>query len=118
MSLSPILSVIHTDTIGTMINCSGGSNGHGLKNVTCKQTFTWRHDAREHIHTKGIPLSTIAIFCRQEDGLTTELILAVTGRKRKVITRKSVAEYDMSSNVKAVTVQWSDREVLVRSNVS
>ena len=27
-------------TIGTMLNLSGGKNGHWLKNVTCKQTFT------------------------------------------------------------------------------
>ena len=36
MSPSPILSIIHTVTIGTMLNYNGGNNGHGLKNVTCK----------------------------------------------------------------------------------
>ena len=36
---SPILSVILTITIGTMLNFNGGNNGHGLKNITCKQTF-------------------------------------------------------------------------------
>ena len=35
----PLLSVIHTVTIDTMLNFSCGSKGHGLKNVTCKQTF-------------------------------------------------------------------------------
>ena len=37
---SPILSIIHTVTIGTMLNFNGCNNGHGVKNVTCKQTFT------------------------------------------------------------------------------
>ena len=36
---SPILFVIHTIMIGTMLNNNGGNNGHGLKNVTCKQTL-------------------------------------------------------------------------------
>ena len=39
MGLVPILSVIHTVTIGTMLNCGGGNNGGGIKNVTCRQTF-------------------------------------------------------------------------------
>ena len=32
-------SIIHTVTIGTMLNCSGGNNGGGLKTVACRQTF-------------------------------------------------------------------------------
>ena len=40
MGPSPILSVIHTVTIGTMLNFKGTNNGHGLKNVTCIQTLT------------------------------------------------------------------------------
>ena len=39
MSPSPILSVIHRVTIGTMLNFNGDNNGHGLKNVTSKQTL-------------------------------------------------------------------------------
>ena len=39
MSPSPVLSVIHTVTFGTMLNFKDGNNGHGLKNVTCKQTL-------------------------------------------------------------------------------
>ena len=38
MGLSPILSIIHTLTIGTMLNFNGCNNGHGLENVSCKQT--------------------------------------------------------------------------------
>ena len=33
MGPSPILSIIHTFTIGTMLNFNGGNNGHGLKNL-------------------------------------------------------------------------------------
>ena len=33
MGPSPILSVIHTIPIGTVLNCNGGSNGHRLKNL-------------------------------------------------------------------------------------
>ena len=33
MGLSPILSVIHTVTIETMLNVNSGNNGHGLKRV-------------------------------------------------------------------------------------
>ena len=40
MGLLPFLSIIHTITIGTILNFNGGNNGHGLKNVACKQTFT------------------------------------------------------------------------------
>ena len=40
MDPSLILSVIHTITIGTMLNFNGGNNGYGLKYVTCKPTFT------------------------------------------------------------------------------
>ena len=32
--MSPILSTIHTISIGTMLNFNGGKNGQGLKNVT------------------------------------------------------------------------------------
>ena len=40
MDPSPILSVIHTVTIGTMLNNNGGNNGYGLKkSVACKQTY-------------------------------------------------------------------------------
>ena len=39
MGLSPILSVIHIVTIGTMLNNKGGKTDT-LKNVTCKQTLT------------------------------------------------------------------------------
>ena len=35
----PILSIIHTITIGTILNFNGCNKRHGLKNVTCKQTF-------------------------------------------------------------------------------
>ena len=38
MSLSPILSVIHTITIATMQNFNSGNNKRA-KNVTCKQTL-------------------------------------------------------------------------------
>ena len=34
MGSSVILSIIHTITIGTILNFNGGNNGHGLKNVT------------------------------------------------------------------------------------
>ena len=33
---SSILSIIHTNTVGTMLNFNGGNNGHDFKNVTCK----------------------------------------------------------------------------------
>ena len=39
MDPSPILSVIHIVSIGTMLNNNGGNNGKGLKNITCKQTL-------------------------------------------------------------------------------
>ena len=40
---SPILSVVHTTTIDTLLNVDGGNNGHGLNNVTCKQTLCFVH---------------------------------------------------------------------------
>ena len=39
MGLSPILSIIHTITIGMMLSFKNGNNGHGLKNGTYKQTL-------------------------------------------------------------------------------
>ena len=33
----PILSIIHTITIGTMLNFNGGNNGHLLENVMRQQ---------------------------------------------------------------------------------
>ena len=39
MGPSPILSIIPTVTIDTMLNFNGGNNRHGLKNVRCKQTL-------------------------------------------------------------------------------
>ena len=39
MGPSPILSFIHTVSIGIMLNFNGGNNGYGLLNVTCKQAF-------------------------------------------------------------------------------
>ena len=38
MGPSSFLSIIATVTNGTMLNFNCGNNGHGLKNVTCKQT--------------------------------------------------------------------------------
>ena len=40
MGPSLILSVIHTITIGTMLNNNDGDNEHGLENVRCRQTLT------------------------------------------------------------------------------
>ena len=39
MGLSPILSVVYTIIIGTMLNFNTGNSGHGRKKVTCKQSF-------------------------------------------------------------------------------
>ena len=33
----PVLSIIHTITIGTMLNFNGGNNGHWLENVMRQQ---------------------------------------------------------------------------------
>ena len=41
MCLLPIPSVTHTVTIGTVLNFNNSDNGHGLENVTCKQTFNF-----------------------------------------------------------------------------
>ena len=40
MDPSSILSIIHTVTIGTMLVFNSGDNGHGLKNVKCKQAIS------------------------------------------------------------------------------
>ena len=40
MGPSPILSIIHTVSIGTKLNFNGGNNEYGLENVMCEQTFT------------------------------------------------------------------------------
>ena len=39
MGPSSILSVIHTITIGTMLNLNGGNNGRGLIKIRYKQIF-------------------------------------------------------------------------------
>ena len=39
MGLLPILSIIHTVIISTMLKFYGDNNGHRLKNVTCKQAL-------------------------------------------------------------------------------
>ena len=66
MGPSPILSITHTVTIGTMPNFSGGNKAHGLKNVMCKQTFNqsiscvWRsrerYDRVAGGHVPGLPV--------------------------------------------------------------
>ena len=40
MGPSNILSVIHTITVGKILDFNGGKNRHGIKNVTCEQTLT------------------------------------------------------------------------------
>ena len=50
MGLLPILSVFDTVTIGTMLNFNSGNKGHGVKNLTCKQTFTLTY----HFHYRSI----------------------------------------------------------------
>ena len=42
MGPSPVLSIIHIITIGTMLNFNGGNNGHGLK----------KHYVKRDLHTK------------------------------------------------------------------
>ena len=42
MGQSSILSIIHTVTIGALLNFSSGNNGHGMKSVTCKQTLVMK----------------------------------------------------------------------------
>ena len=51
MGRSSILSIIHTVTIGALINFSSGNKGYGTKSVTCKQTLMMK--------------------CRSGDGLLT-----------------------------------------------
>ena len=44
MGPSSILSITHTITIDTVLNFNnGGNNGHGLKNVRCKQILNRQH---------------------------------------------------------------------------
>ena len=57
MSTSPILSVIHTITIDTMLNLNGCNNGHGLKNITCKQTL-----AVEDLHSNILDARPLVQF--------------------------------------------------------
>ena len=40
MGPSCILPIIHTVTIGTVLNFNGGNNGHGIMIVICKQTLS------------------------------------------------------------------------------
>ena len=50
MGVSPILSVIHTITIGTKVYNNGGNTGPWLKtvlNVMCKQTLC--HEKTSHL---------------------------------------------------------------------
>ena len=41
MGDGPILPIIHTVTIETMLNNNGVNKGHWIKNVTCKQGLTF-----------------------------------------------------------------------------
>ena len=52
MGPSPILSVIHTVTIGTVFNFNSDNNGHGLNNVMYKQTFT--NASRESVKSPSL----------------------------------------------------------------
>ena len=63
MGSSPILSVIHTVTIGAILNFKGGNNGLGLKNIRCKQTL------------KGlfICIAKVTIFLAVKNGLNAFL---------------------------------------------
>ena len=65
MSPSPILSTVHSVTIHPMLNFNGGSNGHELKNVTCKRTLKIRERNREKNESVNHPTFTTS---------TTELI--------------------------------------------
>ena len=58
MGLSPILLLIHTVTIITMLNNNGGNNGNGLNNVTCKQTLTANFSERSPTMSKHLPFTT------------------------------------------------------------
>ena len=55
----PILSIIHTVTISTILNFNGYSNRHGLKTLRCKQTFnTMEFGGRYNLTlrvNKGLP---------------------------------------------------------------
>ena len=51
--LSPILSVIHTVTIGTMLNNNGMNDRHGLTNVTCTDLY-WVHPLTLKRHTEKL----------------------------------------------------------------
>ena len=39
MGMLPILSIIHTATFGIILYLNGVNGGHGLQNVTSKQTL-------------------------------------------------------------------------------
>ena len=44
MGPSSMLSITHTITIDTVLNFNNdGNNGHGLKNVRCKQILNHQH---------------------------------------------------------------------------
>ena len=60
MGLSSILSIIHTITIGTMLNFNSGNNGHGQKNVNRKQTFKV---INQYYSTKPMLLDVSCTLC-------------------------------------------------------
>ena len=45
MSPSPILSVIHTIIISTMLNFNVGNNGDGLKTIRVNRPLLEKHDS-------------------------------------------------------------------------
>ena len=68
MDRSPILSIIHTVTIGTILNFNSGYKEHGLKNVTYEQTLIlfgenyhkqwWIQDFSEAVPTPKVKVPT------------------------------------------------------------
>ena len=63
MGPSSILSVIHTATIGTMLNNNYGNNGHWLKNVTCIHTLKRRCCIHLENAVRSVTLPLQAFCC-------------------------------------------------------
>ena len=62
---SPILSVLHTITIGTILNFNGGNNGHKLKTLHVNRTL-WKNVSQmnDELHRNSHNTTSQLIFYR------------------------------------------------------
>ena len=126
MDPSPLLSIFHTITIGTMPNFNGCNKGHGLKTLRVNRHLPWLSlplmvSMAEDLFSPSL-LTAVTVYLPASDAWTSVMIIEnVTSSSNRNLTR-SLDEIVMllpSLSIKKYTInQWRYARTIISVIVS